>query len=122
MESTAATTKFACLTLTAKLLALSLLLLLVSLASSLQAADQPKMRDAIELLESAKYSKTPLAALESAHRKLDNGRPNKKGERLEAMEYVNEAIEFAKQNNHSRMRDKIDNAISHINKGIDKAK
>ena len=91
-------------------------------STHLIAADQPKMRGAIEALQDAKTAEKPLPLLEEAKKHLKNAAGNKKGSRVDAVQIVNDAIEAAKAGDKVKMEGKINRAISEIHSGMDKAK
>ena len=91
-------------------------------STDLLAADQPKMRGAIEALQDAKTAEKPLPFLEEAKTHLKKAAKNKKGSRADAVQIVNEAIEEAKADDKDKMTQKINRAISEIHSGMDKAK
>ena len=80
------------------------------------------MRAALELLQAAKESNNPLPMLNSAKQRLNNAAKNKGGERLEAIDYVEEAITKAKERDFDKMKQKINAAIANIHQGMGKAK
>jgi hypothetical protein len=84
--------------------------------------DQPRMRAALELLQSAKESKNPMPMLTAAKKKLQNAGKNKAGDRVEAIGYVNEAIAQAQTGNLEKMKQKVDAAIANIHQGMGNAK
>ncbi|WP_146850548.1 hypothetical protein [Brevifollis gellanilyticus] len=80
--------------------------------------DQPRMRKAIEHLEAAKTAEKPLASLQAARKTLANARPNKEGERIDALGEVKEAIAYATTGDKPKMIEKIDKALGKIRSGI----
>jgi predicted esterase len=97
--------------------------LLAFVGMTVAAPDQPHMRAAVELLQSAKKSDQPLPMLQAAKKHLLKARPNKKGERYDALEAVNEAIAQATVGkDREKMEQKINHAISQIHSGMAKAK
>ena len=92
------------------------------ISTPLHAADQPKMRGAIEALQDAKTADKPLPLLEEAKKHLKNAAGNKKGSRVDAVQIVNDAIEAAKADDRVKMEGKINRAISEIHSGMDKTK
>ncbi|RBP39144.1 hypothetical protein DES53_110168 [Roseimicrobium gellanilyticum] len=100
------------------------LLLLLSGVFLTEAAnpDQPHMRAALELLQSAKKSDQPLPMLTSARKHLKNASKNKGGARVEALELVNEAIAQAQVGDKKKTEQKINAAIANIHSGIGNAK
>jgi hypothetical protein len=98
-------------------------LALVAFVGTLVAApDQPHMRAAVELLQSAKMADKPLPMLTAAKKHIQKARPNKKGERYDALEAVNEAIALATTGDREKMEQKINHAISQLHSGMAKAK
>ena len=87
-----------------------------------RAADQPKMRAAIDLLQEAKKSDHPIPLMEQAKTRLKNASHNKGGSRVDAIEELNKAIEFAKAGDLEKARGKMNRVISEIHSGMDKAK
>jgi len=101
-----------------------ILLLLMSLAA-VSAKDPTKrdhMRNAIGHLEAAQTAKEPLTSLQSARRELVKAKSNKEGQRKDAIEYVDEAIAFARAGDAKTMQEKITRAISNVKSGIARAK
>ena len=80
------------------------------------------MRAAVELLQSAKKAEKPLPMLTAAKKHIQKARPNKKGERYDALEAVNEAIAQATAGDREKMEQKINHAISQLHSGMAKAK
>ena len=95
--------------------------LLFSPVTSL-AADQPNMRAAIDLLQEAKKSDQPIPLMQQAKTHLKNASRNKGGSRVDAIEELNKAIEFAKAGDLEKARGKMNRVISEIHSGMDKAK
>lgn len=94
-----------------------------AVGSSLKAApDQPNMRAALELLQQAKKADQPLPLLNSARHRLKIAAKNKGGNRLEAIEYVNEAITCAKTGDLKKMEQKVNAAIANIHSGMGKGR
>ena len=87
----------------------------------LQAA-QPEMNDAIEQLEKAKHAEHPMEHLEKAKLHLEEAEHNKRGERVEAIHQVNEAIEAHRKGEHKLMEEHIDFAIKEIREGKHEAR
>lgn len=85
-------------------------------------ADQPHMRAALELLQSAKKSDQPLPMLNAAKKKLEDAPKNKAGGRKQALEAVNDAIAELRTGDKKKMGEKIDSAIANIHQGMDNAK
>jgi hypothetical protein len=83
-----------------------------------EADDQPHMRAAIGHLEAAKTAKEPLTSLRAARKALVNAKPNKEGQRKDAIGYVDEAIAFATTGDKAKMLEKISKAISNVKSGI----
>ena len=100
----------------------SLLLLLGTYPAEAANPDQPHMRAALELLQSAKKSDQPLPMLMSARKHLKNAAKNKGGARVEALELVNEAIAQAKVGDPKKTEQKINAAIANIHSGMGNAK
>lgn len=103
-----------------------LLALLVWIPVSILYAKDPTktnhMRNAIGHLEAAQTAKEPLVCLRAARRELIKAKPNKEGERKDAIEYVDEAIAFATTGDSKAMQEKITKAISNVKSGIARAK
>ncbi len=87
-----------------------------------EADDQPHMRAAIGHLEAAQTAKDPLTSLRAARKALVNARPNKEGQRKDAIAYVDEAIAFATTGDKAKMQEKITKAISNVKSGIARSK
>jgi tetratricopeptide (TPR) repeat protein len=79
---------------------------------------QPRMENAIEQLEAAKTAERPLPDLEAARKALKNARQNKDGQRLDALGFVNEAIEYAKAGDKEKMLERINKAIANAKSGM----
>lgn len=79
---------------------------------------QPRMAKAIEELEAAKTAVNPLPHLEAARKALKNSRPNKEGQRLDAIGFVNEAIAYARSHARGDMLDRINKAIGNAKSGM----
>ena len=104
---------------------LVLLIVVLGFGWSLSAKDPTKhdhMRNAIGLLEAAKTAKEPLVSLQAARRELVKAKPGKEGQRKDAIEYVDEAIAFARAGEAKTMQEKITKAISNAKSGIARAK
>jgi len=86
------------------------------------APDQPHMRAAVDLLNAAKTAENPLPALRAAKKHLHAARRNKRGERRDALEAVDEAIALATVGDKNKMRQKIDHAVAQIHSGMSKAR
>ena len=80
-------------------------------------AAQPEMNSAIEQLEKAKRAEHPIEHLEKAKTHLEEAEHNKKGERVEALHQVHEAIEAARKGEHGRMEEHINRAIAEVREG-----
>jgi hypothetical protein len=78
---------------------------------------QPEMNQAIVQLEEARHARRPIEHLERAKNELQDARHNKGGERVEAIQHVNEAIEAARHNNTRAMEGHIDAAIHDAREG-----
>jgi hypothetical protein len=92
--------------------------------SVVRAADpngQPHMRNAIGHLEAAKTAKEPLVSLKAARKELVLARHNKKGERIDALGHVDQAIAFATTGDRKAMLERITKAIGTVKSGIARA-
>lgn len=87
-----------------------------------EADDQPHMREAIGHLEAARTAKAPLTSLNAARKELVSAKPNKKGQRKDAIAYVDEAIAYATTGDRAKMQEKITKAISNVKSGIARSK
>lgn len=88
--------------------------------SPLSAADnQPRMEKAVELLQEAKKSPTPIGLLEKAKDHLQNATGNKGGRKVEAVKTINQAIKIAKQG--GKPDKEINHAIALVKSGIREA-
>ncbi len=103
------------------LLLVSALLQAVSVVQAVDPKGQPHMRNAIGHLEAAKTAKEPLVSLKAARKELVNARHNKKGERIDALGYVDQAIAFATTGDRKAMLEKITKAIGSVKSGIARA-
>lgn len=83
-----------------------------------EADDQPHMRAALGHLEAARTAKDPLTSLRAARKALVKAKPNKEGQRKDAIGYVDEAIAFATTGDQAKMQEKITKAISNVKSGI----
>lgn len=90
--------------------------------SANEANDQPHMRTALGHLEAARTAKAPLTSLRAARKALVHARPNKEGQRKDAIGYVDEAIAFATTGDKAKMQEKITKAISNVKSGIARAR
>lgn len=102
-----------------------LLFAVLAFGWSLSAKDPTKrdhMRNAIGHLEAAQTAKEPLTSLQAARRELVNAKSNKEGQRKDAIEYVDEAIAFARAGDAKTMQEKITKAISNVKSGIARSK
>ena len=85
------------------------------------APDQPHMRAALELLQAAKESDNPLPMLRAARKHMVNAAKNKKGERIDAISAIDQAMAFATTGDQAKARQKIKHAISQVHSGMSKA-
>ena len=83
---------------------------------------QPRMRVAIGHLEAAKTATKPLTSLLAARKAIVNAKPNKEGQRKDAIGYVDEAIAYARTGDKQTMLLKIDKAIANVKSGIARSK
>ena len=83
---------------------------------------QPRMRVAIGHLEAAKTASKPLTSLLAARKALVNAKPNKEGQRKDAIGYVDEAIAYARTGDKQTMLLKIDKDIANVKSGIVRSK
>jgi hypothetical protein len=90
----------------------------VSLGPGLM-ADQPRMNEAIAELQMAKTAQkgNHIDHLENAKRMLEAAAPNKGGERVQAMQNIDQAIAAARNHEGKRMEDLIDRAIADVREG-----
>lgn len=82
---------------------------------------QPHLRNAIGHLEAAKTAKEPLVSLKAARKELVNAKHNKKGERIDAIRHVDEAVAYATTGDRKTMLEKITKAIGNAKSGIARA-
>lgn len=87
-----------------------------------EADDQPHMRAAIRFLEEAKTAEHPVPTLQSARKELVHSVANKKGQRKDAIRYVDEAIALADKDDKAKMLEKISKALSNVKSGIARSK
>jgi hypothetical protein len=82
-------------------------------------ADQPRMNEAIAELEMAKtaHKGNHIDHLENARRMLVAATPNKGGERMEAIQNIDRAIEAARKHEGQRMEELIDRAMTDVRQG-----
>lgn len=83
---------------------------------------QPHMRTALGHLEAARTAKDPLTSLRAARKALVKAKPNKEGQRKDAIGYVDEAIAFPTTGDKDKMQEKITKAISNVKSGIARAR
>jgi hypothetical protein len=83
---------------------------------------QPHMKIALRHLETAQTAEKPMASLKAARKQLLEAKPNKEGERLDAIADVNEAIAYATTGDKKKMQVKITKAIGNVKSGIARAK
>ena len=84
--------------------------------------DQPHMRTALGHLEAARTAKDPLTSLRAARKALVKAKPNKAGQRKDAIGYVDEAIAFATTGDKEKLQEKVSKAISNVKSGIARSK
>jgi hypothetical protein len=80
--------------------------------------DHPKLHEASEALHAAQVSANPLQDLERARLSLNEGRPNKAGDRVEAMHKVDEAIAALNAGKRVEANKAITDALNLIEKGV----
>jgi hypothetical protein len=96
---------------------------LLSLSSFAKDPTKPgPMERAIAHLEAAKNAKEPLVSLRSARRAVVNAKANKGGERKEAIQAIDKAIEAAESGDKKTMTAKVSHAIYDIKQGMNNAK
>lgn len=79
---------------------------------------QGHMEAALKSLQEAKKSDAPGALLHTAKEELHKARRNKGGFKLEANEFVDQAIAEAEAGHHEKMIEKIDAAIANLHSGM----
>lgn len=79
---------------------------------------QEHMEAALQSLQEAKKSPTPAASLHTAKEELQKARHKKGGFRVDAIEFVDQALTEAQAGSHDRMIQKIDAAIADIHSGM----
>jgi hypothetical protein len=99
-----------------------LVMLVMCLSLKAEAPDQPHMRAAIELLQAAKKAEKPLPMLSAAKKHIQKAAKNKKGERIDALKAVNEAIACATVGDKEKLEQKVNHAIAQLHSGMAKAK
>lgn len=105
------------------LLRTSFVVLILGIATTSLHADLPQQRKAIDELQAAKTSSDPLPLLESAKARLGKAnKGNKAGDRDDAVDKVQEAIDELKAGDKKKMEQKINAAIANIHQGKDKSK
>jgi hypothetical protein len=90
----------------------------LALGPALQ-ADQPRMNEAIAELEMARtaHKGNHIDHLENARRMLVAAAPNKGGERMEAIQNIDRAIEAARKHEGQRMEELINRAMTDVRQG-----
>src|SRR4051812_13917202 len=78
--------------------------------------EHPDMHEALDSLRKAKTSAEPLADLNAAYQRLKQGRQNKEGYRVRAMNLTEQAIEKRKAKENVEADKLIDEAISVVEK------
>jgi hypothetical protein len=98
-------------------LALIALFFLSLAPAALADRPQPRMKEALALLEAARDSDKPKPLLEMAKTKLERGRGNKGGRRLDALEAVNDALDLVAKGKDPKA--KITHAITMVKAAIE---
>jgi|SRR5689334_21312673 len=80
--------------------------------------EHPDMHAALDALRKAKSSTEPLADLNAAHTRLEQGRKNKEGFRARAINLVEKAMEERKAKHNVESEKLIDEAITVIEKAV----
>ena len=91
-------------------------------ATPASAADESGVSTAIDLLQSAKKSDSPVPILHEAHKQLKNASGIKGSVRLEAQQLIKAAIAEAQTGNKQKVEQKVNAAIAKIHKGVGNAK
>jgi hypothetical protein len=102
----------------------SLAMLVVGLAVTpvSAAGDEGAVRTAIDLLQSAKKSDTPVPVMRQALKELKDAPGIKGSVRLEANQHIKAAIAAAETGDKAKMVQKVNAAIAKIHKGVGLAK
>jgi hypothetical protein len=101
-----------------RLLRAACVLCTLALAASPLPADLPNQRKAIDDLQAAKKAADPIALLESVKSHLSKAnKGNKFGDRNDALDKLEEAINELKAGNRSKMDQKINATIANIHQG-----
>jgi hypothetical protein len=82
-------------------------------------ADQPRMNEALAELDLARtaHKGNHIEHLENAKRMLEAAAPNKGGERVQAIQDIDRAIEAARNHEGKRMEELIDRATADVRQG-----
>lgn len=95
---------------------LTTLCLLLGMLSALNAVE-PRMEQAIQLLQQAQRSPNPVPLLEKAQNHLQNATGNKGGNKVDAIKTIKQAIKTAQRGGNARPQ--IGQAIAQVRAGID---
>jgi hypothetical protein len=105
------------------LLKVALAMLMLVTAFPAAAAEQPHMKAALELLQSAKKSDNPKPMLLAAQRHKKNAKRNKGGALGQAAESLREAIALAELGgDKKKLEQKINATIANLQNGMGNAK
>lgn len=80
--------------------------------------EHPNMHEALDALRKAKTSAEPVADLNAAYHRLKQGRQNKEGYRVRAMNLVQQAIQKRKAKENVEAGQLIDEAITIVEKAV----
>ena len=80
--------------------------------------EHPTMHEALDALRKAKTSAEPLADLNAAYHRLKQGRQNKEGYRVRAMNLTERAMESLKAKEKIEASKLIDEAIQLVEKAV----
>jgi len=80
--------------------------------------EHPDMHAALDALRKAKSSTEPLADLNAAHTRLEQGRKNKEGFRARAINLIEKAMAERKAKHNVESEKLIDEAITVIEKAV----
>ena len=80
--------------------------------------EHPNMHEALDALRKAKTSAEPIADLNAAFHRLKQGRQNKEGYRVRAMNLTERAIELLKSKEKIEAGKLIDEAIKVVEKAV----
>jgi hypothetical protein len=94
------------------------LALLAATATLSAREEHTQMHEAADALHAAQSSANPIGDLEKARRSLDFAIKNKRGNRIEAIHFIDQAIDAIKAGQRIAANKLIEQALGDIDKGI----